>query len=816
MDLLSVVRFRSSSEETPKKKRRLNVADYLPQYANDGGVTSCAVSPQNIIAFASFRKLKQNSTAPGRIVNTVYVCDVNTPWDAHIVKSSLAHVTVLEWNQSGNYLLIGDSAGSAEIWTTLTHLLNEWTLVASICIPDEPIQAGTFFYNGKRTMANLQNQEAKSYSDKFSKTDMKPTVRGFGGRPLEGFLVVGTTGLVQAFVMGGTKGKVTNTEILGGIRLAYRFIDLAWTKDGNIVAIAGTGIPLDPILYCKLIIQKDDGVEFSCLLDEYRLRSEALTGLFPRHQTPDDLNMSGISFCSREDPSGILIMMNSSNVGALQYWELVEQERPIHSLFSTSTAVTKYLKWQCMSVYNSNSTIVSVCPSRNVWVGGTTETSTPQHHLVVATAAGELICLHRENMKQVGQLSITEKTRNESKTFTSICFTATGNSLIAFDSASTMFICRLSPITEPGGLVTIPYAVMVLEYCLLTGIDYWDIMIMLRSNMLDSICERLTENFNQQTPGMQQMLHYRLLNMKMAIYRLLPNGSAKAGLQYGIIMINSVHSSLRSLLRPPLELFNQERTPADGVLAILNTKIIEVGTDVDKVLFHLEAKEFTVDPSTLITVQHLIQWTVTFILKLLSNLSEWRTAPRGTICDMLRDPKLLNIFRELLVIFRIWGLIRASCLPFFCYMENIDVIATLFRILTRLIQSPDLDENLIDECSQLSSQLVIPNIGLSLPARGIASPILFNSLPLQWEYGMHPKEPSSMKYDVMEGDLKIDSIRHVYLGGKPQNTRYCTRCKSISLVIKGLRVPRSAAAKSWDMRWQMTCPCRGNWSRQES
>ena len=79
-------------------------------------------------------------------------------------------------------------------------------------------------------MANLQNQEAKSYSDKFSKTDMKPTVRGFGGRPLEGFLVVGTTGLVQAFVMGGTKGKVTNTEILGGIRLAYRFIDLAWTK----------------------------------------------------------------------------------------------------------------------------------------------------------------------------------------------------------------------------------------------------------------------------------------------------------------------------------------------------------------------------------------------------------------------------------------------------------------------------------------------------------------------------------------------------------------------------------------------------------
>ena len=40
----------------------------------------------------------------------------------------------------------------------------------------------------------------------------------------------------------------------------------------------------------------------------------------------------------------------------------------------------------------------------------------------------------------------------------------------------------------------------------------------------------------------------------------------------------------------------------------------------------------------------------------------------------------------------------------------------------------------LDECCQLSSQLIIPDIGLSLPARGIASPILFNQLPLQVNY----------------------------------------------------------------------------------
>ncbi len=51
--------------------------------------------------------------------------------------------------------------------------------------------------------------------------------------------------------------------------------------------------------------------------------------------------------------------------------------------------------------------------------------------------------------------------------------------------------------------------------------------------------------------------------------------------------------------------------------------------------------------------------------------------------------------RELLVIFRIWGLIRHACLPTFSYMENVDVVATLFRILTRLLQTPELDDTLL-------------------------------------------------------------------------------------------------------------------------
>lgn len=67
----------------------------------------------------------------------------------------MAQVTVIEWDQSGHYLLIGDTAGNAEIWTTISHLLNEWTRVANISLPDEPIQAGTFFFNGKKVYITI-------------------------------------------------------------------------------------------------------------------------------------------------------------------------------------------------------------------------------------------------------------------------------------------------------------------------------------------------------------------------------------------------------------------------------------------------------------------------------------------------------------------------------------------------------------------------------------------------------------------------------------------------------------------------------------
>lgn len=67
--------------------------------------------------------------------------------------------------------------------------------------------------------------------------------------------------------------------------------------------------------------------------------------------------------------------------------------------------------------------------------------------------------------------------------------------------------------------------------------------------------------------------------------------------------------------------------------------------------------------------------------------------------DISKDIVALNSIRELLVVMRMWGLVRSQCLPVFSRSaENLDVLATLYKLLTRLTLNPsEPDEVLLGE-----------------------------------------------------------------------------------------------------------------------
>lgn len=100
---------------------------------------------------------------------------------------------------------------------------------------------------------------------------------------------------------------------------------------------------------------------------------------------------------------------------------------------------------------------------------------------------------------------------------------------------------------------------------------------------------------------------------------MLGNGQNKAADLSSLLMVHSVATAFKSLLRPS-DLISHDKGPAESLGAVINDAI----TDVDKILLHLDPKEFTVEPSTLQSLQQLIQWVADLALNLLARLPEQR------------------------------------------------------------------------------------------------------------------------------------------------------------------------------------------------
>ena len=108
------------------------------------------------------------------------------------------------------------------------------------------------------------------------------------------------------------------------------------------------------------------------------------------------------------------------------------------------------------------------------------------------------------------------------------------------------------------------------------------------------------------------------------------------------------------------------------------------------------------DPSTLQSYQHLIQWVTNLALHVLASVPEYKhrkgpgvstpsfklghplCKPLTLQSDLIAEKNNLNMMRELLFIIRLWGRTNEGILPSYTKTaESFDVLAKLFSLLTR-------------------------------------------------------------------------------------------------------------------------------------
>lgn len=217
-----------------------------------------------------------------------------------------------------------------------------------------------------------------------------------------------------------------------------------------------------------------------------------------------------------------------------------------------------------------------------------------------------------------------------------------GHLLVATDVHGQLYAYRVTYPHQDSAGSQITYAIVLLEYCLIGGYDALDIFVMLKVQQLDTIIDRLTENFMRQPTPTQQFFYVNFFAMKANLYRLSISGQPKAYDLTCFLMLHSILIGFKSLLRPS-GLSSHDKGPAENLASAflprpdsttninqtrfcLSVVLSEsVPADIDKVLLGLEAKEFTVESSTLQSLQQLIQWVADLALNILAKLPDNRS-----------------------------------------------------------------------------------------------------------------------------------------------------------------------------------------------
>ncbi|XP_065555798.1 mediator of RNA polymerase II transcription subunit 16 [Lathamus discolor] len=797
----------------------------------------CAWSCRNLIAFTTDLRNEEEKD----LTHMVHIIDTEHPWDVYSVNSGHAEViTCLEWDQSGSRLLSADADGHVKCWSMTDHLANSWENTVGSMVEGDPVVALSWLHNGVKLALHVEKSGASNFGEKFSRVKFSPSLTLFGGKPMEGWIAVTISGLVTVSLLKPNGQVLTSTESL---RCRVALADVAFTGGGNIVVATSDGSSTSPVQFYKVCV--------SVVNEKCKIDTEILPSLFMRCTTDPARKdkypaITHLKFLARDMSEQVLLCASSQNSSIVECWSLRKEGLPVNNIFQQISPVVgdkqpMILKWRILSATNDLDRVSAVAlpklpislTNTDLKVANDTKFF-PGLGLALAFHDGSVHIVHRLSLQMMAvfygsssQRPVDEQAIKRQRTagplvhFKAMQLSWTSLALAGIDSHGKLSMLRISP--SMGHVLdmnmSLRHLLFLLEYCMVTGYDWWDILLHVQPNMVQNLVEKLHEEYMRQNAALQQVLSTRIVAMKASLCKLSSSTIARVCDYHAKLFLIAISCTLKSLLRPHV-LNTPDKSPGDRLTEICS-KITDI--DIDKVMINLKTEEFVLEMNTLQSLQQLIQWVGDFVLYLLASLPN-QGSPVRPGHSFLRDGASLGMFRELMVVIRIWGLLKPSCLPVYTATSDTqDSMSLLFRLLTKLwlccreenhITEPD--DTLIDECCLLPSQLLIPNIDWLPINDGIISK-LQNKQLVRLQFGKAPGlvgHTVSSQFDAFvraPGQPKIDHLRRLHLGAYPtEECKSCTRCGCVTMLKSPNKV---TAVKQWEQRWIKNCLCGGLWRR---
>ncbi|XP_048002317.1 mediator of RNA polymerase II transcription subunit 16 [Leguminivora glycinivorella] len=747
----------------------------------------CNISACNIIAFSSPTELSDSDgcTWGGH----VYVCDLDTPWDSHKVTSTVHPVSALEWDSEGKQLLVATTEGEVSVFGMKEFLLNEWSCLYTASFPGEHVIKAAFFHNGRRVSCDKKPDVPAA--ERLQLLRPTPTLKGFGGIACEGACIITATGLIGALTPSGEPGKaLSGAECLRPARDRVPTASVAH-KNGTLIVAAG-GVNCVRCAVCSVTLSRAPHQAPALLV-------QPLPAVYLDY-TPVSLTWS-----LREDTDSLLV-----GGSALSVWNLTQRAHPVHKLLSKGplqgsttpgggqkpgSDCFNTVVWQQISVLPVEG-CAHVCSRR-------LHAAAP-YHILAATGPNRLY-LHRDTHR-ISTTAVTvsglpgleagatppKKPKYGSALATGaacaivscVDMSWLGGVCVCVDTHAQLHVYRL-PAPDISTPLLVQHTTSLLEYAMVSGLDYRDIIMTLKPNAIDAVYERFTESFQRQPQAFQQFYYQNWLKLRIGLCRVIPTAQGAVSSLTQLMTLAGAWAALAAALR------GDDRRHDDVRLDAL------LEHEHDKALVTLEAKaELSSDAVALTPLRRILQQCVDIATTHLQHAATGHTHPYET----WTEGTALALLRKLVVGARAAGRAAAG--------------EPLSRALARLALHNTKEVR--EECATLCLQLTTPRIWESLPRCTVSAPH-GKPWPHYFEYGIEPEglryAPEPPNYGTMcevMPSLGMDCIRYMYLGPGAGSWRACARCGARALAAA--RAARAALARAYDARFLPACRCGGKWT----
>lgn len=839
-----------------------------PVKSNPCGKVVVAWSCRNLIAFSTgYRKLDLNEehnpsgtngqNKRSQVTNGINILDPDCPWD--VCSFSSGHeglIQTLSWDGTGSRLLSTDLIGVCKLWTMKNYMVNDWECIRTIDVGEgERLVAISWIDTGIKNLFSLSEDPQHSFmqknlSDRFKINRSKPPLVEIGGmRAKDGWVAISETGLICVTTI---KPEVQVTrKCLAQVRSRVAVADLAFSSKGKVIVVANDGEPCSAVQFFRVSLSGGPGT------DDCQIQSDPLPCLFPHSPTEPknypEYRVKNIQFLSKHSGEALLVCTTGPFGSCIKRWEMKKESIQLHERFQQEITHPRggnysVYEWKNVNTYDDSAKIVCLClpriPTPKVDISPMSNLLTyPASFLMVQYDDDRLQMLNcvglvpsgsfRTKMKPSADNDLGAAPKRARLSVASynagclgaVCYSPCCCCMVGVTMAGDIRLLKLHHLGDSMTGTRLKRSLSdLLHYCLLTGWEWWDVLMAAHlgtpPDTLDAVSRQFTDEFRIQDIPQQHIRMSRFRAIKASLFRCMKDGAGQAVDCYVCQLLVAIAAAFRSLLK-------SSHTAAEQLAKISSTLDLEV----DKVLQVLDTKELTLDSTTALSMFPLIQWLTDLAMFVVVAYTSQQNKESAPGVSLIRDTSTLGTLREMLVLIRLWGQTTPAVLPSITpSADKNESLALLFKILTKiwlLSRQASSDEPDIHVDDRLAAPLIpnsmslqnmqIGNLSRGVSGKAVSGPIRpsvyqFGSPPVAHQYHQifHPFASAIFPMPA-DGSHVMDIVRRVYLDKSPETKlKQCTRCNCVSLV-EG--ISDHAAARAWDQRWMRACVCGGSWRK---